>query len=61
MEGKNRDQSHPIGITDNFSAEYSGKHKQKPYRNFNQGWFITGRQNKTGELKYDFNKRIIIK
>ena len=50
MESQNWDQGHPIGITDNFPAEYSGKHKQKPYWDFNQGWFITGRQNKTGEL-----------
>lgn len=50
MESQNRNQGHPTGITDNCSTEYSGKHKQKPYRNFYQGWIITGRQNKTGEL-----------
>lgn len=50
MESQNWDQGHPIGITDNFPAEYSGKHKQKPYWDIDQGGFITGRQNKTGEL-----------
>lgn len=50
MESQNRNQSHPIGITDNFPAEYFGKHKQVIDWNINQGWFITGRQNKTGEL-----------